>query len=149
MKSIKKDWNQYFTESLAGLTGSFVLGILGFLFGLAYGSNNACVVLIYALFNSETYELCGYLGTITGMIIGAILGIILLRKFSKNRNLAKWICLAIIILFPPTLVLSLHVVDMNLLGTVQISLVFILCSLIPSIIITFLMNWKMVFKSKR
>ncbi len=82
--------NKFITQTILGICGGLLFGILGFLTFLNYGGNHGCFSFIDQLFNLQGYESCGLFGTLLGVFIGAILTVLMFNKLPiKEKNYSK------------------------------------------------------------
>ncbi len=145
---MKKDWSKYFSELLAGIAGGSILGMLSLLIGMNYGGNYGCFTFIDAIFGTRGYESCGAFAAIIGIIVGALIAISLVKKFNKNNKKTNIISIVTLILVP--VLLGVIIFGLGDLGIIlPVIIIFALLSIIPSAIITFLMNWKNILTKKR
>jgi hypothetical protein len=144
---ITKNWAKYLTEALAGLAGGSILGMLSLIPGASY-SSTICFPLIDKIFGSQGYESCGAFTAIIGILVGIIIAILLVRKFSKSNKITNIISIVTLIVAP--FILGAVILGINNLEVVPpVILMFALLSIIPSIVITFLMNWRIFFDKKK
>lgn len=142
--------NFYLLAQLAGgIFGGTILGIAGFLTSADYGGNHGCFALIDSIYNLVGYESCGAFGTHLGLFLGALIGVLVVKKVKKYSfgKMTAWLfagafvlpCLYGMILFPPFGNNDYYIVPF----TAGLFMVF---SAIPSIIFVLLSNWRMFFK---
>jgi len=145
---ITKNWAKYLTEALAGIAGGSILGMLSLIPGANYGGSRGCPAFINAIFGTRGYESCGAFTAIIGILVGIIIAILLVREFSKSNKITNIISIVTLIVVP----FILGVVPLGIEGLVTVPpviLMFVLLSIIPVVIITFLMNWKTFFNKKK
>ncbi len=136
---MKIDKLKFFAHFGAGVFGGTILGIAGFLVLMNYGGNSGCWAFIDSLFGMAGYESCGSFGAIAGILVGSIIGIAVLSrmKIVKYSKVAISLFLGsfllpflygVIIFWPP-------LGDSDLLLVPYVVLVFMLFSVIPSLMI--------------
>jgi len=149
---MKNNKPEIFAQFTAGIFGGTILGIAGFLTMMVYGGNHGCWSFIDSLFGTAGYESCGSFGAVIGLLAGTILGIAIISKikFTNYLRTAIWFLTGsfllpflygVIIFWPPF-------GDSDILIVPLITLVFIIASLIPSVIITGIINWRRFFGRK-
>ena len=96
----------------------------------------------------------GVIFGILGFVIGSLIGIILIYRTSLQKNQYKKIIISSalsIIIFPLIIGMILFwppFEDSDLLLALPVIPIFILISLIPSLLITSLLNWKQFLKNR-
>lgn len=134
----------------AGMFGGTTIGIAGFVTLLNYGGNYGCWPFIDTLFNGAGYESCGPFGALTGLILGAILGVTIITKIKMTQYSKAALLLAIasfvlpflygfIMFWPPF-------GDDDLFIVPPVVLAFVIASLIPSVLITAAMHWENILR---
>src|SRR3989338_2647347 len=121
MTIAKEDLFRYLSGVLAGITGGTIFGMIGFGLGIDYGGNYGCFSLVDAIFGTRGYESCGAFGA----VIGILMGIIVVPLF-----------LVLLVSLNPDM--SFNYNDFSIFPF--IFLIFVLLSLVPSIIITLFMR---------
>lgn len=85
-------------QIVAGVIGAIILGIIGLISLINYGGNNCdqppaatCDCFCCHMFNSRGYEACGTFGFWLGIMLGAILGVLIIKLiwqkiFNHNKK---------------------------------------------------------------
>ena len=145
--------SKIFAQFISGIFGGTILGITGFLTMMNYGGNYGCWTFIDSLFGTAGYESCGSFGSIVGLIVGSIMGIIILNKtkISHYSKVAMYLLLGsfilpflygVIMFWPPF-------EDGDLLIVPPVVLGFVVASIIPSALITGAINWRKFLRRKQ
>jgi hypothetical protein len=135
-----------FTQFTAGVFGGTILGITGFLTMIDYGGNHGCWSFVESFFNLIGYEACGAFGQIIGETMGVILGITIFSKMkiSNYLKVAKLLLIGafllpflygVIIFWPPF-------ENSNLIIVPPIILTHMFLAVVPSLLITVIINWR-------
>ena len=154
MNTKNVNWSKIVSELIVGITGGVLLGILSFVTLMNYGGNYGCTPIIDNLFGTRGYESCGAFGALAGVVIGSLIGIILIYRTSFQKNQYKKITISSalsIIIFPLIIGIILFwppFEDSDLLLALPVIPIFILLSLIPSLLMTSLLNWKQFLKNR-
>ena len=144
--------SKIFAQFISGIFGGTILGISGFLTMTNYGGNYGCWPFIDSLFGTAGYESCGSFGSIAGIIIGTILGIVVISKakITNYSKIAIWLAIGtfavpffygVVVFWPPF-------EDGDLLIVPPVILSFIVAATIPSLIIAGAINWRKFLRSK-
>ncbi len=139
--------SKIFAQFISGIFGGTIVGIVAFLTMTNYGGNNG------GCFITAGYESCGQFGAITGMLIGAIIGIAIFSKvkITNYSKAALWLLIGafllpflygVIMFWPPF-------ENNDLLIVPPVILIFMLFSTIPSLVITGTINWRKFFRHKQ
>jgi hypothetical protein len=145
MKITKAKISKYFTETFAGVVGGSIFGMLGLIPGMNYPS--ICPKIIDTIFGTQGYESCGSFTALIGILIGIIITIFAIRKLKQSNKVKNIISIVLLIVIPYLLVIIGMGIE-DILVVPPVILIFVLLSIIPSLIITFLMNWKTFFPKK-
>lgn len=137
----------------AGIFGSTTLGIAGFLILMGYGGNYGCWATIDSLFNGAGYESCGAFGATTGVILGAIIGVIFASKAKINNYLTIAITFAVGAFVIP-FIYALWAFwppfeDGDMAFALPIIGAFLLTSIIPAALATLVANLPRLLKRKK
>ena len=140
--------SKIFTEFIAGVFGGTILGIAGFLIMIDYGGNNGCWPIIDAFFDTAGYESCGSFGAISGTSLGALIGITILSIANVKNYLGTSIWLAIGAFVLPLIygIVTLWSPFEDLLIVPPVIIVFMISSIIPSALITGIVNCKSIWR---
>ena len=138
------------TQVIAGIFGGTILGIATFIIMMQYGANHGCWPFLDSIFHTAGYESCGSFGASSGVLIGSIAGVFMVKKnkFTNPLRTAKWLLLGtfmipfifgLIIFWPPFQ-------DGEIFIAINVIFVFALFSTIPASLLTVLKNWREIFK---
>jgi hypothetical protein len=136
--------SKFLARVAAGMFGGTVLGIFTWLEMMNYGGNNGCWPSIDRLTGMVGYESCGFFGAISGILVGAILGVLIMSviKTANQLRIAIWLALAafivpflygVILFWPPFQ-------DGDILIAPPITLIFMVASLVPSALIAWVIS---------
>lgn len=137
------------TQFVAGIFGSTILGIFGWLTMMTYGGNYGCWPIIDKIFNDVGYLSCGSFGSYAGSYLGAIIAIIFI-KIKKIGNFRTSLYLLVGAFLLPIIYACWAFGRFGdypaVFAGIQITVIAILVSAIPSTVITFLVNIPQFFK---
>lgn len=147
------DKSKILAQFIAGISGGTILGIAGFLGMIGRGGNYGCWEFIDFIFGTTGYESCGLFESVLGLIFGAIVGIIILNNIKTSHSLK----IAVYLLFSAFIFSFIYGVvmfwppfeDGDLLIVPPVILGFMLISIIPSGIITMVINWQKFSRKKK
>lgn len=84
---------KFLAQIAVGTLAGTLLSISGLMSLMFYGANNGCFSWVDNIFGTQGYESCGSLGFIGGLILGALLGILAIRRSRLSNKTYKriWI----------------------------------------------------------
>ena len=144
MKKITPFFVTLLPEFIAAISAGSIIGMLGLVLGANYGGNYGCFPFINALFGTRGYESCGSFFALLGIILGALLGVYLVKKYSRDAMKTIFTSVLILILVPLLFEITQGLEDIGV--TMLLVLIFVVFSFIPSAIIVALMNIKKLKK---
>jgi|SRR3989338_10498906 len=135
------NYTKILCELIVGMISGTLLGIFGLFVGMIYGGNYGCFAIVDKVVGLQGYESCGLFGLILGILIGS-LSIFLLHnsKFQKESYEKIAVISIILVIVIPLIIASILGLPFNSIPSGLIS--FLRFSVIPSVLITLLLNLK-------
>ncbi len=142
------NYSKILCELIAGIISGTLIGIFSFLFGMMYGGNYGCFTFIDKMLGLQGYESCGFFGLILGTLIGSLLSVFLLHRSSFQKESYQKISVIsiILIIVIPLIIASILGLPFNSIPSGLIN--FFRFSIIPSVLITLLLNLKYFRKAR-
>ncbi|MBI5411592.1 hypothetical protein HZA43_00260 [Candidatus Peregrinibacteria bacterium] len=145
---MEKNHVKAIAEFVVGIAGGVLLGTIGFLTMTTYGGTGECPEYIKTLVATRGYESCGNFGALSGVIIGSLLTILTLQKTHwTDHSYKKTMIMSAFGTFIVPLLIALVIFwptlnNEALVVTLPVIVIFIALSVIPSFVITLLINRK-------
>ena len=134
----------------AGVFGGTILGIAMFLIMINFGSRYGCGKFIDSIFGTAGYESCSSFGSIVGVLLGVVLGMVAIgkSKIITYSKAALWLGVGALLLpfiygvvmFLPEFENGNIFGSLLMISTAVIS--FAIASAVPSIFIAWIINWQ-------
>ncbi len=143
---------QILTQFIAGIFGGTILGIFGWLAMTSYGGNHGCFEIIDLIFNDAGYSSCGSFGLCGGLFFGPLLSILFIKiKKIYSYKISLYLltgAFLLPIIYAYWTFARLDDYSAFYLG-IQIIVLTILISTVPSAIVTFLINLPLIINRKK
>jgi len=141
-----KNYSKILCELIVGIISGTLIGIFCFLALMTYGGNYGCFYIIDKIFGLQGYESCGLFGLLLGILTGSLLSIFLLHRSSFQKESYEKISVIsiILIIVIPLIIASVIGLPWNDIPAGLIR--FLGYSFVPSVLITLLLNWKLISK---
>jgi len=143
-----------FPQLAAGTLLGTQLGIAGFITFMGYGGNYGCFPVVDYIFGLSGYESCGIFGSVTGVLVGSLVGIILARNIRWLQSKKATLSAAIITPILPFLFASFLFwpifEDDDILIAFPVILYFMLFSFITSIFVVGVVTlWRKIWNRQK